>query len=165
MNNINDSRMLEILYNKDGSMKPFYELSSERDIKETQIRSDENELDFKFSQGIISKEDYNNLKDNLEFKLHNQNEVYNNLIFLEIDMKDIEEIKKELKEASLNKIDLERLSTSLTSIIENKLDDFKKNNDSFKEEELKLWNFKYNRLANNYSKVREIESFIQTLSE
>ena len=80
-------------------------------------------------------------------------------------MKDIEEIKKELKEASLNKIDLERLSTSLTSIIENKLDDFKKNNDSFKEEELKLWNFKYNRLANNYSKVREIESFIQTLSE
>ena len=38
--------MENILYNKDGSIKPFYILSSERDIKETQIRSDENELDY-----------------------------------------------------------------------------------------------------------------------
>ena len=155
----------EILYNKDGTKKPFYVLSAERDIKETQIRSDENELDYKYSQGKISKEEYDNSKEELEFKLSNQNEVYNDLIFMEIDSKEIDEIKKELKDASLNKIDLERLSTSITSIIEKKLDDFKDNNEEFKEKDFKSWNFKYNRLANNYSKIREIESFIQTLYE
>jgi len=157
--------MDDILYNNDGTAKPFYILSAERDIKETQIRSDENELDFKLSQGLITKEEYDKLKEELEFKLSNQNEIYNDLIFIEIDNKEIEKIKEELKNASLNKIDLERLSISLTSIIEKKLDDFKKNNDEFKEEKLKAWNFKYDRLANNYSKIREIESFIQTLNE
>lgn len=158
-------KSLDILYNKDGSIKPFYMLSAERDIKETQIRSDENELDFKLSQNIISKEDYDKEKQLLEFKLNNQNEAYNDLIFMELDKKDIETIKEDLKNASLNKIDLERLSISLTSIIEKKLEDFKKNNEEFKEENFKLWNYKYNRLANTYSKIREIESFIQTLYE
>jgi len=155
----------EILYNKDGSTKPFYMLSAERDIKETQIRSDENELDFKYKQGIISKEEYDFEKDNLEFKLFNQNEIYNDLIFMEIDGKSIDEIKEELRKANLNRIDLERLSTSITSIIDKKLSDFKENNDEFKNKNFKAWNFKYDRLANNYSKIREIESFIQTLYE
>lgn len=155
--------MEDILYNKDGSIKPFYMLSAERDIKETQIRSDENELDFKLNQGYISKEEYDSKKESLEFKLSNQNEIYNDLIFMEIDKKDIEEIKEEIKSASLNKIDLERLTTSLTSIVEKKLDDFKKNNERFKDEDFDLWNSKYSKLANSYSKIRELESFIQTL--
>ena len=162
---LNNSKTFDILYNKDGSIKPFYILSSERDIKETQIRSDENELDFKYSQGQISKEEYDNAKEELEFKLSNQNEVYNDLIFIEINKKNIDEIKEELNKASLNKIDLERLSSSITSIIEKKLEEFKDNNNNFNDEELKLWNYKYNILANNYSKIREIESFIQNLSE
>lgn len=162
---LNNSITANILYNKDGSLKPFYMLSAERDIKETQVRSDENELDFKYSQGIISKKEYEKEKDKLEFKLSNQNDVYNDLIFMEIDEKDIEEIKDEIKNASLNRIDLERLSSSLTSIVEKKLDEFKNNNQSFSEEELGLWNYKYNKIANNYSKIRELESFIQGLSE
>lgn len=162
---LNNSKTFDILYNKDGSIKPFYILSSERDIKETQIRSDENELDFKYSQGQISKEEYDNAKEELEFKLSNQNEVYNDLIFFEINEKNVDEIKEELNKASLNKIDLERLSSSITSIIEKKLEEFKNNNKEFNEEELKLWNYKYNVLANNYSKIREIESFIQSLNE
>jgi hypothetical protein len=162
---LNNSTTLNILYNKDGSKKPFYILSSERDIKETQVRSDENELDYKYSQGNISKEEYEKAKDNLEFKLLNQNEVYNDLIFSEINNKSLEDIKEELNNASLNKIDLERLSSSITSIIEKKLEEFKNNNKEFNEEELKLWNYKYNILANNYSKIREIESFIQNLNE
>ena len=165
LNLLKNSETYDILYDIDGNIKPFYMLSSERDIKETQIRSDENELDFKYKQNYISKEEYNNLKNKLESKLLNQNEVYNDLIFIEIDRKDVEEIKEEIKKASLNKIDLERLSLSLTSIIEKKLDDFKKNNDDFKNEELSLWNLKYNRLANNYSKIREIESFIHSINE
>lgn len=160
-----DIKISEILYDTDGNIKPFYILSSERDIKETQIKSDENELDFKYSQGNISKEEYDKEKGSLEFTLSNQNKIYNNLIFTEIDNKDIEDIKSDLKRASLNKIALDRLSVSLTSIIEEKLDDFKKNNESFKNEDFQLWNYKYNRLANNYSKIREIESFIQSLSE
>lgn len=162
---LNNSITANILYNKDGSLKPFYMLSAERDIKETQVRSDENELDFKYSQGIISKEEYKKEKDKLEFKLSNQNDVYNDLIFMEIDEKDIEEIKDEIKNASLNRIDLERLSSSLTSIVEKKLDEFRNNNQNFSEEELGLWNYKYNKIANNYSKIRELESFIQGLSE
>lgn len=162
---LDNSDFYNILYNSDGTRKPFYILSSERDIKETQIRSDENELDFKYSQGTLSKEDYDREKENLEFQLSNQNEVYNNLIFFEIDNKDVEEIKNDLKDASLNKIDLERLGASLTAIIESKLNDFKSNNDDFKNKDFNLWNYNYTRLANNYSKVREIESFIQNLNE
>lgn len=157
--------MENILYNKDGSIKPFYILSSERDIKETQIRSDENELDYNFKQGNISEEEYKKEKENLEFKLLNQNLAYNNLIFMEIDSKNIEDLKEEIKEANLNKIDLQRLSSSITSIIEKKLEDFRNNNNNFNEEELETWNYKYNKIANNYSKIREIESFIQNMSE
>ncbi len=154
-----------ILYNPDGTIKPFYILSSERDIKETQIKSDENELDFKYSQGTISKEEYEKGKDNLETKLSTQNSTYNDLIFMEIDYKDIEDIKEELKNASLNKIALERLASSLTSIIEKNLEEFKSNNKNFSEEEFKIWNTNYTRLAGIYSKMREIESFIQDLNE
>lgn len=162
---LDTSETYSILYNKDGSIKPFYILSSERDIKETQIRSDENELDYKYSQGLINKEEYEEEKDNLEFKLLNQNRIYSDLIFMEIDDKSIEDIKEELTNASLNKIELERLAISLSSIIEKKLDEFKNNNQNFKEEELELWNYKYNRLAHIYSKIREIESFVHNLNE
>lgn len=153
--------MDNIIYDKDGKIKPFYILSAERDIKETQIKSDEDELEYKYRQGSISKEDYLKEKENLEFILSNQNKIYNDLIFMEIDRKDVNEIREEIKKASLNKIDLQRLSISLTSIIEKKLNDFKKNNDNFGEEDLNTWNFKYNRLASIYSKIREVEGFIQ----
>ena len=72
-----DIKISEILYDTDGNIKPFYILSSERDIKETQIKSDENELDFKYSQGNISKEEYDKEKGSLEFTLSNQNKIYN----------------------------------------------------------------------------------------
>ena len=32
-----------------------------------------------------------------------------------------------------------------------------------KDEDFDLWNSKYSQLANSYSKIRELESFIQTL--
>ena len=162
---LKNSETSNILYDSDGSIKPFYILSSERDIKETQIKSDENELDFKYSQGTITKEEYEKGKENLKSKLYNQNSTYNDLIFMEIDYKDIEDIKEELKNASLNKIALERLATSLTSIIEKNLEEFNKNNKSYNDEDFKEWNSKYTRLAGIYSKMREIESFIQNLNE
>ena len=39
-----------------------------------QIKSDENELDFTFNQGKMSKEDYDNKKEELNLKLKIQNE-------------------------------------------------------------------------------------------
>ena len=48
----------------------------------------------------ITFEEFNNL----EFKLSNQNEVYNDLIFLEIDSKKIEEIKKEIEDLDQEKV-------------------------------------------------------------
>ena len=50
--------IFEIEYNRDGTRKNFYTLASERDIKETQIKSDENELDILFSQNKKSKDEY-----------------------------------------------------------------------------------------------------------
>ena len=47
--------ILEVEYNVDGTKKDIYSLASERDIKKMQIKSDENELDYKFSQNKISK--------------------------------------------------------------------------------------------------------------
>ena len=55
---MDDYPIIEIEYNPDGSKKSFYSLASEKDIKETQIKSDENELEFNYSQKKISKEEY-----------------------------------------------------------------------------------------------------------
>jgi len=163
--NIENYEILNIKYNKDGSLKPFYMLSSEKDIKEMQIKSDENELDFTFNQGKMSKEDYNNKKEELSLKLKIQNEVYDDLIFDLINNKDLNEIKEEVKNANLNDIDLKRLSSSLESIAIQKITDFKKNNNDFKNKDLDEWNRCYNQIAKNYEKVREVEGFILGLIE
>lgn len=160
---LDEYEILNIKYNKDGKEKEFYILSSERDIKEMQIKSDENELDFKYNQGNISKEDYEREKENLELKLKVQNEVYDDLIFDIINNKDLNEIKEEVKNANLNDIDLKRLSSSLESIAIKKITDFKTNNDDFKNKNLEEWNYSYNKIAKNYEKVREVEGFILSL--
>lgn len=160
---LDEYEILNIKYNKDGKEKEFYILSSERDIKEMQIKSDENELEFKYNQGNISKEDYEREKENLELKLKVQNEVYDDLIFDIINNKDLNEIKEEVKNANLNDIDLKRLSSSLESIAIKKITDFKTNNDNFKNKNLEEWNYSYNKIAKNYEKVREVEGFILSL--
>ena len=157
--------ILEIEYNRDGTKKEFYILSSEKEIKETQIKSDENELDFNFSQGNISEEEYNRKKEILKEKLINQNIVYDNLIFELIKEIDLEELKEQIKKANLNDIDLKRLSASLDSIAESKINDFHRNNQEFKKEDISYWNYKYDIIAKNYAKTRELESFILTLIE
>ena len=163
--NIENYEILSIKYNKDGSIKPFYMLSSEKDIKEMQIKSDENELDFTFNQGKMSKEDYDNKKEKLKLKLKIQNEVYDDLIFDLINNKELNEIKEEVKNANLNDIDLKRLSSSLESIAIQKITDFTKNNNDFKNKNLEEWNRCYNKIAKNYEKVREVEGFILGLIE
>lgn len=163
--NIENYEILSIKYNKDGSLKPFYMLSSEKDIKEMQIKSDENELDFTFNQGKMSKEDYDSKKEELKLKLKIQNEVYDDLIFDLINKKDLNEIKEEVKNANLNDIDLKRLSSSLESIAIQKITDFTKNNNDFKNKDLEEWNHCYNKIAKNYEKVREVEGFILGLIE
>lgn len=160
---LDEYEILNIKYNKDGSLKPFYVLSSERNIKEMQSKSDENELDFKFNQGTISKEEYEKEKEELNLKLKIQNEVYDDLIFDMINSKELEEVKEEVKNANLNEIDLKRLSSSLESIAIKKITDFKTNNDEFKNKDLEEWNYSYNKIAKNYEKVREVERFILDL--
>ncbi len=160
---IDEYPIFEIEYNKDGTKKEFYILASEKNIKEIQIRSDENELDFKYNQGNISKEEYEKEKGILENKLNDQNLIYDNLIFKLIKNEDLDSLKNKIKNANLNEIDLERLAKSLESIAENKINDFQKNNQEFKKEDIASWNFKYSIIANNYAKTRELESFILNL--
>lgn len=159
----NEYPIYQIKYNSDGTKKKFYDLASEKDIKETQLRSDENELDFKFNQNKITKEEYDKEKDLLENKLINQNLVYDNLIFEIINDEDIEELKEEVKKASLDNIKLKRLAMSLSSIAENKINDFQENNKEFKNSDLSYWNYKYDIIAKSYAKVREVENFILSL--
>ncbi|MBQ9012784.1 MAG: hypothetical protein IJ094_04360, partial [Bacilli bacterium] len=61
--------------------------------------------------------------------------------------------------------ELKRLASSLSSIAENKINDFIKNNKEFKQENISLWNVKYDLIAKNYAKTRELESFILGLIE
>ena len=136
----NDYPIFEIKYNRDGSKKNIYSLASERDIKETQIKSDENELDYMYSQNKISKEDYENAKQELLDKLDNMNFVYNELIFDVIANEELPDLQKEIRDANLNDIDL-------------------------KEQNLSEWNRKYSIIANSYAKTRELESFILSLIE
>lgn len=160
---LKDYPILEIEYNIDGTKKSLYSLASEKDIKETQIKSDENELDFKYSQNKITREEYEKEKKLLEIKLENQNLVYDDLIFDIINNEDLEVIKEEIKSSNLNSIDLKRLAASLTSIAENKISAFQKNNKEFSEENISYWNYKYDIIAKGYSKARELESFILNL--
>lgn len=160
---LKDYPILEIEYNIDGTKKSLYSLASEKDIKETQIKSDENELDFKFNQNKITEEEYKKEKKLLEIKLENQNLVYDDLIFDIINNEDLEVIKEEIKSSNLNSIDLKRLAASLTSIAENKISAFQKNNKEFSEENISYWNYKYDIIAKGYSKARELESFILNL--
>lgn len=156
---------LEIEFNTDGTKKSLYSLASERDIKETQIMSDENELDFRYNQKLISKEEYDKEKKSLEEKLKNQNLVYDDLIFDLISEGELSDIKDEIKSFNLNDIDLKRLAASLSSIAENKIDDFQKNNKEFREDKISYWNYKYDKIAKGYARTREIESFILGLIE
>ena len=162
---IEEYPIFEIEYNRDGTKKEFFEVASEKDIKETQIKSDENELDFKYSQNVISKEEYEKSKKMMEIKLRNQNMVYDSLIFDMIKNEKMDVLKEKIKNAHLNDIDLKRLATSLSSIAEGKIDDFQKNNKDFKENDVSLWNYKYDVIARNYAKTRELESFILSLIE
>ena len=162
---INEYKILEIEYNSDGTKKSFYNLASEKNIKELQIKSDENELDYKYSQNLISKEDYITEKEKLENKLNNQNYVYNNVIFSIIENEDINDLINEIKNANLNEIDLKRLATSLESIAENKIEEFQENNKDFKEKDISAWNYRYDIIAKNYAKTRELESFILSMIE
>lgn len=162
---LNDYPIFEFEYNSDGTKKTIYSLASEKDIKETQIKSDENELDFMFSQNKITKEEYEKSKKELEEKLEDQNYIYNDLIFNMISNEELSDIQKEIKEANLNDIDLKRLANSLSSIAEEKITDFQNNNREFREQNISEWNRKYNIIANSYAKTREIESFILSLIE
>ena len=160
---IDEYPILEIEYNRDGTKKEFYDLAKEREIKETQLKSDINELDFNYNQNNIEKEEYEKNKKFLETKLIDQNLVYDNLIFEIIRKQDINDLKNKVKDANLNDVDLNRLASSLSSIAENKINEFQRNNKEFKENNISYWNYKYDIIANNYAKTREVESFILSL--
>ncbi len=157
--------ILEIEYNSDGTKKKFYSLASEKDIKETQIKSDENELEFNYKQNKISKDEYEKEKLRLKTKLEDQNYVYDTLIFDLIKNEDMEELRSEIIDASLDEVELKRLASSLSSIAEKKINDFQENNKEFKMTNITYWNRKYDIIAKNYSKTRELESFILSLIE
>lgn len=157
--------ILEIEYNKDGTKKPFYVLASEKDIKNMQIKSDQDELDNKLNMNSISKEEYKIEKEKLKIKYEDQNRVYNYLIFDLIKNEDINELKETIRSANLNDIELKRLADSLSSIADNKINDFMDNNKAFKQENFSLWNRKYDIIAKNYAKTRELESFILSIIE
>ena len=160
---LKDYPVLEVEYNSDGTKKSLYSLASEKDIKETQIKSDENELDFKYSQNTLSEEEYKKQKKELEDKLNEQNRVYVDIIFDIINNEDLNVIKEEIKSSNLNEIDLKRLASSLSSIAESKIDDFQKNNKEFRIDRVSYWNYKYDKIAKGYEKARELESFILNL--
>lgn len=160
---IDEYPILEIEYNRNGTKKEFYDLAKEREIKETQLKSDINELDFNYSQNKIEKEEYKKKKEQLETRLLDQNLVYDNLIFEIIKNQDLDDLKNKVKNAKLNDIDLNRLAFSLSSIAENKINEFQRNNKDFKENNISYWNYKYDIIAKNYAKTREVESFILSL--
>lgn len=155
--------ILEIEYYKDGTKKPFYVLASEKDIREMQIKSDENELDYKFKQDSINKEAYELEKRKLKIKLEDQNTIYDNLIYESIVKEDYDVLKDNIKNANLSEIELKRLSTSLSSIATKKLNDFEENNKEFKMQDFTEWNNRYDIIVKNYSKVRELEGFILSM--
>ena len=155
--------ILEIEYNVDGTKKDIYSLASERDIKKMQIKSDKNELDYMFSQNILSKEQYERNINEIDEKLINQDLLYDDLIFGIINNNDIESIKESILKYNLNNIDLSRLAEAISSVSENKIEEFRKNNKEFMLDKLSYWNYKYNKISKGISKAREVESFILSI--
>lgn len=158
-----DYPILEVEYYDDGTKKEFYYLSKEKEIKETQVKSDMNEVEFNYNQNKISKKEYDDKMKFLNNKLINQNLIYDNLIFDILKKEDTEDLKEQVKKANLNDIDLKRLAASLSSIAENKINDFQKNNREFKENNITYWNYKYDIIAKSYAKTRELENFILSI--
>lgn len=160
---IKDNEILQIEYDVDGTKKDIYKLSSERDIKDMQIKSDKNELDYKFSQNKITSTEYKSRLKELNDKSLKQNLLYDDLIFNIIDKTNIDEIKAKISSYNLNSIDLNRLASAINAVCENKINEFRENNKNFIIDKLSYWNYKYNEISKGISKAREIESYILSL--
>lgn len=160
---LKDNLFLEIEYNIDGTKKDIYTLSSEKDIFKMQIESNKNECEYKFNQNQLSKDEYDKKIKELNEELINKSEIYDDLIFEIINKKSVEEIKKQVEEKKLNDIDLKRLSMAIKSIANSKINEFQKNNKNFQIDNLLYWNYKYDKLAKNISKAREVENIILNL--
>ena len=160
---IEENKILEVEYNIDGTKKDIYSLASERDIRETQLKSNLNEIEYKYYQKIISKEEYEKKKKEIEEDAKNQEEVYNDLIFKIINKNDLETIKNSIEKYNLNEIDLKRLASAITSVTDAKVDEFILNNKKFMIDKVKYWNYKYSELSKAISKSREVENFILSL--
>lgn len=159
-----DNEILQIEYDIDGNKKDIYSLASERDIKNIQLLSDKNELEFKLSSNKITKKEYDIELKFLEEKKIELNLLYDDLIFNIIDTTSIENIKEKIISHHLNPIDLERLAKAISSVAENKINEFTLNNKSFMLEKVSYWNYKYNKISKAISKSREVESFILSLT-
>lgn len=159
-----DNEILQIEYDIDGNKKDIYSLASERDIKNIQLLSDKNELEFKLSSNKITKKEYDIELKSLEEKQLELNLLYDDLIFNIIDTTSIEDIKEKIISHHLNSIDLERLAKAISSVAENKINEFTLNNKSFMLEKVSYWNYKYNKISKAISKSREVESFILSLT-
>ena len=165
INIIKENPLLEVQYNINGEKKDIYSLASERDIKKMQIKSDKNELDFKFSQNSITKDEYEKSIDNIDNKMKELDLLYDDLIFEIINQNDLDEIKKSILKYNLNDVDLDRLARAIFSVSENKIEEFRKNNKEFMKDKISYWNYKYNKISKQVSKSREVESFIINLIE
>lgn len=159
-----DNEILQVEYDIDGNKKDIYSLASERDIKNIQLLSDKNELEFKLSSNNITKKEYDIELKSLEEKKIELNLLYDDLIFNIIDTTSIEDIKEKIISHHLNPIDLERLAKAISSVAENKINEFTLNNKSFMLEKVSYWNYKYNKISKAISKSREVESFILSLT-
>ena len=73
--------ILEIEYNIDGTKKDIYSLASERDIKKMQLKSDENEIEYKYNQGKLNKKEFDEEISKIKEKMINQDLLYDDLIF------------------------------------------------------------------------------------
>ena len=145
-----DNEILQIEYDIDGNKKDIYSLASERDIKNIQLLSDKNELEFKLSSNKITKKEYDIELKFLEEKKIELNLLYDDLIFNIIDTTSIEDIKEKIISHHLNPIDLERLAKAISSVAENKINEFTLNNKSFMLEKVSYWNYKYNKISKSF---------------
>ena len=161
---IKDNELFQIEYDVEALKKDIYKLSSERDIKDMQIKSDKNELDYKFSQNKITSTEYKKLLKELNDKSINQNLLYDDLIFNIIDKTNIDDIKNKISSYNLNSIDLSRLANAINAVCENKINEFRENNKNFMIDKLSYWNYKYNEISKGISKAREIENYILSLA-
>lgn len=157
--------ILQIEFDVDGKKKDIYKLASERDIKQMQIESDKNELDFKFSENKISKKEYDDNIISINEKLKEQNLLYDDLIFDIINNNEISTIKGSIIKYNLNSIDLGRLASAINAVSQNKINEFRLNNSNFMIDKLSYWNYKYNKISKGLSKAREVEGIILNIIE